>query len=60
MDIDQVKTKLIENEFTIEASATFIDFLIRHSLLTSDEEGYDAIFESIHCKLPFPAGFVDF
>jgi hypothetical protein len=59
MNIEEAKAKLIENMFTVEASVVFIDFLVRHSLLTPAEPGYAEILMLLHRNLPFPVASFD-
>jgi hypothetical protein len=56
LELDQVQTMLLDNQFTPEAGLVVVDFLIRHGLVTAENEPeYLAISMGLHRFLPFPS-----
>lgn len=55
LDIYQVKEKMIQNMFTPEATIVCLDFLVRHGIITPENEpDYMEIVEGIHVKFDYP------
>lgn len=55
MTIDEIKTRLFNGEFKDNCGAVIVDFMIRHSLITSESEpDYLEINSRLHRFLPFP------
>lgn len=55
-DIKEVKEHLLNHEFTPESGAVILDFLIRHSYITPDNEpDYLAILNELRVLFQFPS-----
>jgi 8-oxo-dGTP pyrophosphatase MutT (NUDIX family) len=54
LDMQQVRQALLNGEFTPEASAVVIDYMIRHGHIDPDTEPVIEIMENIHVVFPFP------
>lgn len=56
LELDQVRTMLLQDQFTPEAGLVVLDFLIRHGIVTAENEpDYLAISFGLHRYLPFPS-----
>lgn len=54
-DVDEVKRGLARGEFKTNSAVVMIDFLMRHGVITPDNErDYAEISARIHRRLPFP------
>ncbi|KAI1810020.1 hypothetical protein GGS20DRAFT_580229 [Poronia punctata] len=54
MSVGDVQAALLNNEFKPDAAVVVVDFLIRHGIVTADNEpNYIRINEHIHRRLPF-------
>ncbi|KAI0508264.1 hypothetical protein F5B22DRAFT_424274 [Xylaria bambusicola] len=54
MSVGDVQSALLNNEFKPDAAVVLIDFLIRHGVITADNErNFVRINERIHRRLPF-------
>ena len=57
-EIDDVKKALLGGQFKIDAALVWIDFFIRHGIISSDNEpDLQEIYSRIHRKLPFPTHY---
>ena len=55
MTVDEVKAALFRGEFKTNSAVIMIDFLIRHGIITTDNErNYAEIIARMHRRLPFP------
>ena len=56
MDLEEVKKRLAAGEFKPNCAVVMLDFLIRHGILTRDEDGrdWDEMMNRMHRRLPFP------
>ena len=55
MTVDEVKAALLNEEFKPDSGAVLVDFLIRHSIITPEnEENFVEINMRLHRRLPFP------
>lgn len=56
VELDQVREMLLEDQFTPEAGLVVLDFLIRHGIVTAENEPeYLEISMGLHRCLPFPS-----
>ncbi|KAI1357928.1 hypothetical protein F5Y08DRAFT_322998 [Xylaria arbuscula] len=54
MSVGEVQAALLNNEFKPDAAVVMIDFLVRHGVITADNErNFVRINEHIHRRLPF-------
>ncbi|OJJ48011.1 hypothetical protein ASPZODRAFT_15458 [Penicilliopsis zonata CBS 506.65] len=54
MDVNQAKQAMLDGRFKPASANVLLDFLIRHDLITADEEeDYAEIVSRLHRKLPF-------
>lgn len=57
MTVEQVQAALLNEEFKPDSAAVLIDFLIRHGIITADNEpDFVEISMRLHRKLPFRTG----
>lgn len=57
LTVEQVKTALLEETFKPDSAAVVIDFLIRHSIITADNEpNFVEVNMRLHRRLPFRTG----
>ncbi|KAK4624518.1 hypothetical protein CLAFUW4_05686 [Fulvia fulva] len=57
MSVNEVKTALLNEEFKPDSGAVLIDFLIRHGIITAeDERDFVEISMRLHRRLPFRLG----
>lgn len=57
MSVDEVKSALLQGEFKPDSGAVFVDFLIRHGIITADnEKDFVEINQRLHRRLPFRTG----
>lgn len=55
MTVDEVKAALLNEEFKPDSGAVLVEFLIRHSIITPEnEENFVEINMRLHRRLPFP------
>lgn len=56
LEFDQVKTLLLDDQFTPEAGLVVLDFLVRHGyIIPENEPDYLGISIGLHRYLPFPS-----
>lgn len=54
MTIEKVQAALLSNEFKIDSAAVLVDFMIRHAIITAENEpNYADIIQHLHRRLPF-------
>jgi 8-oxo-dGTP pyrophosphatase MutT (NUDIX family) len=55
MNVDEVKSRLLRQEFKNNSAVVMIDFFIRHSIITPDnEKNYAELVSAMHRRMPIP------